>query len=57
MEDAGEKLGPGRSRLPNSKAREFARGLNLFDSTMVVDGAMIGSGIFIVPALGYPFVS
>lgn len=30
--------------------REFARGLNLFDSTMVVVGAMIGSGIFIVPA-------
>jgi len=29
---------------------EFARGLNLFDSTMVVVGAMIGSGIFIVPA-------
>ena len=30
--------------------REFARGLNLFDSTMLVIGAMIGSGIFIVPA-------
>lgn len=30
--------------------REFARGLNLFDATMVVVGAMIGSGIFIVPA-------
>jgi len=29
---------------------EFARGLNLFDSTMLVVGAMIGSGIFIVPA-------
>lgn len=28
----------------------FVRGLNLFDSTMVVAGAMIGSGIFIVPA-------
>ncbi|HUA16845.1 MAG TPA: amino acid permease [Verrucomicrobiae bacterium] len=28
----------------------FTRGLNLFDSTMVVVGAMIGSGIFIVPA-------
>jgi basic amino acid/polyamine antiporter, APA family len=32
------------------KTTEFARGLNLFDSTMVVVGAMIGSGIFIVPA-------
>lgn len=29
---------------------KFTRGLNLFDSTMVVVGAMIGSGIFIVPA-------
>jgi APA family basic amino acid/polyamine antiporter len=29
---------------------EFKRGLGLFDSTMVVVGAMIGSGIFIVPA-------
>jgi APA family basic amino acid/polyamine antiporter len=29
---------------------EFARGLGLFDSTMVVAGSMIGSGIFIVPA-------
>jgi APA family basic amino acid/polyamine antiporter len=30
--------------------REFVRGLNLFDSTMVVIGTMIGSGIFIVSA-------
>jgi APA family basic amino acid/polyamine antiporter len=30
--------------------RTLTRGLNLFDSTMVVVGAMIGSGIFIVPA-------
>lgn len=30
--------------------REFSRGLGLFDSTMLVVGAMIGSGIFIVPA-------
>jgi basic amino acid/polyamine antiporter, APA family len=30
--------------------REFAQGLNLFDATMFVVGAMIGSGIFIVPA-------
>ncbi|MGA1996157.1 MAG: amino acid permease, partial [Bryobacteraceae bacterium] len=28
----------------------FVRGLNLFDSTMVVIGVMIGSGIFIVSA-------
>jgi basic amino acid/polyamine antiporter, APA family len=33
-----------------SSSREFARGLTLFDSTMLVVGAMIGSGIFIVPA-------
>jgi basic amino acid/polyamine antiporter, APA family len=32
------------------EAPQFARGLNLFDSTMMVVGAMIGSGIFIVPA-------
>ena len=35
---------------PDLKPREFARGLGLFDSIMVVVGAMIGSGIFIVPA-------
>ena len=29
---------------------EFKRGLGLFDSTMVVAGSMIGSGIFIVSA-------
>src|SRR3970040_1092787 len=29
---------------------EFKRGLGLFDSTMVVGGSMIGSGIFIVSA-------
>jgi basic amino acid/polyamine antiporter, APA family len=29
---------------------EFSRGLGLFDSTMLVVGVMIGSGIFIVPA-------
>ena len=32
------------------KSNELARGLGLFDSTMFVVGAMIGSGIFIVPA-------
>src|SRR5579884_3243745 len=30
---------------------EFQRGLGLFDSTMIVVGSMIGSGIFIVPAM------
>jgi basic amino acid/polyamine antiporter, APA family len=35
---------------PDPEPREFARGLTLFDSTMLVVGAMIGSGIFIVPA-------
>jgi APA family basic amino acid/polyamine antiporter len=30
--------------------REFSRGLNLFDATMLVVGVMIGSGIFIVSA-------
>src|SRR5579864_6871959 len=35
---------------PGPNAREFKRGLNLLDATMVVVGAMIGSGIFIVPA-------
>src|SRR5215210_4803497 len=29
---------------------EFTRGLGLYDSTMIVVGAMIGSGIFIVSA-------
>ena len=34
----------------NLRPREFTQGLSLFDSVMVVVGAMIGSGIFIVPA-------
>lgn len=38
------------SENPAAKPREFARGLNLFDCVMVVTGAMIGSGIFIVPS-------
>src|ERR1700674_1003445 len=42
--------------MPNSAAAtttldtEFTRGLGLYDSTMVVIGSMIGSGIFIVSA-------
>ncbi|MDD8025123.1 MAG: amino acid permease [Acidobacteriota bacterium] len=33
-----------------SEQREFKRDLNLFDSTMIIIGSMIGSGIFIVSA-------
>jgi basic amino acid/polyamine antiporter, APA family len=50
MGNAGGKFEAYCSQVPVSKTSEFARGLNLFDSTMVVVGAMIGSGIFIVPA-------
>src|SRR4051794_24658468 len=32
------------------KRAEFVQGLGLFDSTMIVAGSMIGSGIFIVSA-------
>ncbi|HMC89127.1 MAG TPA: amino acid permease, partial [Gemmataceae bacterium] len=35
---------------PEDKATGFVRGLGLFDSTMIVAGSMIGSGIFIVSA-------
>src|SRR5207245_3450902 len=41
---------PSGSETTHQIPRKFARGLNLFDSTMFVVGAMIGSGIFIVPA-------
>ena len=34
----------------NKQASEFKRELGLFDSTMIVVGSMIGSGIFIVSA-------
>ncbi len=37
------------SGLPDEET-EFRRGLGLFDATMVVVGAMIGSGIFVVSA-------
>src|SRR5215510_5862637 len=33
-----------------AQEEKFVRGLGLFDSTMIVAGAMIGSGIFIVSA-------
>ncbi len=44
---------PRRERAPLASPAldtEFKRGLGLFDSTMVVVGSMIGSGIFIVSA-------
>lgn len=50
LENCGENREARRSDRSASTANELARGLNLFDSTMVVVGAMIGSGIFIVPA-------
>src|SRR4029077_6976581 len=34
----------------STKSEEFLRGLNLFDATMIVTGAMIGSGVFLVSA-------
>jgi L-asparagine transporter-like permease len=37
--------------MPNQNTpREFKHGLGLLDSTMIVIGSMIGSGIFIVSA-------
>ena len=36
--------------LPSTRAPELIRGLRLVDSTMIVMGSMIGSGIFIVSA-------
>ena len=35
------------------KSTGFIRGLGLLDSTMIVAGSMIGSGIFIVSLLGF----
>ena len=39
-----------KSAPADSRGHSFVRGLGLFDSTMMVVGAMVGSGIFIVPA-------
>src|SRR5947207_12513474 len=39
-----------RGASPTALDTEFHRGLGLYDSTMVVIGSMIGSGIFIVSA-------
>ena len=41
---------PSMTQASIQKDTGFVRGLNLFDSTMVVIGVMIGSGIFIVSA-------
>jgi APA family basic amino acid/polyamine antiporter len=41
---------PGSTSDAGALDTEFTRGLGLFDSTMVVVGSMIGSGIFIVSA-------
>src|SRR5271169_3151912 len=37
-------------QTPTAVDSEFTRGLGLYDSTMVVIGSMVGSGIFIVSA-------
>ncbi len=47
MDSSNPNLSDSRAQ---SEARHFTRGLGLFDSTMIVVGIMIGSGIFIVPA-------
>ena len=36
---------------PEEKSEGFSRELGLLDSTMIVAGSMIGSGIFIVSAI------
>jgi len=41
---------PDRPAVPNSTEEKFVQGLGLLDSTMIVAGSMIGSGIFIVSA-------
>ncbi|HTU51143.1 MAG TPA: amino acid permease, partial [Acidobacteriaceae bacterium] len=43
-------LNPSGDDEEKSESRHFARGLGLFDSSMIVIGIMVGSGIFIVPA-------
>lgn len=49
MQDQTTTNAPARSAAGELDT-EFTRGLGLFDSTMVVVGSMIGSGIFIVSA-------
>src|SRR5260221_5923740 len=41
---------PDRPAVPGSTEGKFVQGLGLLDSTMIVAGSMIGSGIFIVSA-------
>ncbi|HEV3116748.1 MAG TPA: amino acid permease, partial [Gemmataceae bacterium] len=41
---------PASDAATTEKATGFVRGLGLLDSTMIVAGSMIGSGIFIVSA-------
>ena len=41
---------PEATTAPEREQTTFVRGLGLFDSTMLVAGSMIGSGIFIVSA-------
>jgi basic amino acid/polyamine antiporter, APA family len=46
-------IAPASSAVPTAAVAtdtEFVRGLGLFDSTMIVVGSMIGSGVFIVSA-------
>jgi APA family basic amino acid/polyamine antiporter len=43
-------LNPDGDDEEKSEPRHFTRGLGLFDSSMIVIGIMVGSGIFIVPA-------
>ena len=43
-------LNPTGDEEEKSGPRHFTRGLGLFDSSMIVIGIMVGSGIFIVPA-------
>src|SRR5438132_9032224 len=45
-----EKRMPASDATTTDKATGFVRGLGLLDSTMIVAGSMIGSGIFIVSA-------
>ena len=39
------------SHNKNNFKRELPRVLNLFDASLIVIGAVIGSGIFLVPAI------
>src|SRR6266571_8921440 len=54
MSDPARATSDGRATSDQQRATgldtEFHRGLGLYDSTMVVVGSMIGSGIFIVSA-------